>query len=127
MPTSPRYHLGDDVNLKKEVVKDLAEYSLMALFSSIIGSYVYLSIRNNVIENLSFEKAGYWEAITRISGYYFLFLTTILTVFFLPKLSKSKKETWNPMEGCFFKSLFWPNATEKLQTATRNTINCFII
>jgi tRNA A-37 threonylcarbamoyl transferase component Bud32 len=24
MPTSPRYHLGDDVNLKKEVVKDLA-------------------------------------------------------------------------------------------------------
>jgi hypothetical protein len=24
MPTTPRYHLGDDVNLKKEVVKDLA-------------------------------------------------------------------------------------------------------
>ncbi|MCZ8090449.1 O-antigen translocase [Flavobacterium sp.] len=88
-----------------KVVKNLAEYSLMAFFSSIIGSYVYLSIRNNVIENLSFEKAGYWEAITRISGYYFLFLTTILTVFFLPKLSKSKnieetsKVFWDYFKG----------------------------
>ena len=24
MASSPRYHIGDDVNLKKEVVKDLA-------------------------------------------------------------------------------------------------------
>jgi PST family polysaccharide transporter len=61
----------------------------MTLISSVFGPLVYLSIRNNVIENLSIEKAGYWEAISRISSYYMLFLATILTVYFLPKLSKA--------------------------------------
>lgn len=88
-----------------EVLKKLSQYSLMALFSSVIGSYVYLSIRNNVIDNLGINKAGYWEAMMRISSYYLLFLTTILTVYFLPQLSKSKskKETkivfWSYFKG----------------------------
>ena len=71
------------------IIKKLSEYSLMTLISSVFGPLVYLSIRNNVIENLSIEKAGYWEAISRISSYYMLFLVTILTVYFLPKLSKA--------------------------------------
>ena len=82
------------------VLKPMSEYSLMALFSMIIGPMVYLAIRNSVIENLDINQAGYWEALTRISNYYLLFLTTVLTVYFLPKLSKatSNKET---------KSVFW--------------------
>lgn len=71
------------------VLKPMSEYSLMALISMIIGPMVYLGIRNSVIENLDINQAGYWEAITRISNYYLLFLTTVLTVYFLPKLSKS--------------------------------------
>jgi O-antigen/teichoic acid export membrane protein len=82
------------------VLKNLSEYSLMALFSSVIGSYVYLSIRNSVIDNLSQEKAGYWEAMTRISTYYLLFITTILSVYFLPKLSKSQTNEQT-------KAVFW--------------------
>jgi O-antigen/teichoic acid export membrane protein len=82
------------------VIKNLSQYSLMALVSSVFGPLVYLSIRNNVIQNLGYEKAGYWEAMTRISSYYMLFLSTILIVYFLPKLAKagSKEET---------KSIFW--------------------
>jgi len=36
------------------------------------------------------EQAGFWETITRISTYYMMFITTILTVYFLPKLSMAK-------------------------------------
>jgi O-antigen/teichoic acid export membrane protein len=71
------------------VVKNLSHYSLMALVSAVFGPLVYLSIRNNVIATLGIEKAGYWEAMFRISSYYLLFLTTILTVYFLPKLAKA--------------------------------------
>jgi O-antigen/teichoic acid export membrane protein len=82
------------------VLKTMSEYSLMALVSMIFGPLIYLAIRNSIIDNLDINQAGYWEAITRISNYYLLFLTTVLTVYFLPKLSKStsNEET---------KTIFW--------------------
>lgn len=89
------------------IIKNLSEYSLMALVSSIFGPLVYLAIRNNVIETLGIDKAGYWEAMSRISSYYLLFLSTILTVYFLPKLSKANdnRETktifWSYFKGIF--------------------------
>ena len=89
------------------IIKNLSEYSLMALVSSVFGPLVYLSIRNNVIETLGIDKAGYWEAMSRISSYYLLFLSTILTVYFLPKLSKAK--TTDETKGVFwsyFKGIF---------------------
>lgn len=87
------------------IVKNLSEFSLMALVSSVFGPLIYLLIRNNVIETLGIEKAGYWEAMCRISSYYILFLTTILTVYFLPKLSRAtnnnetKKIIWSYFKG----------------------------
>lgn len=87
------------------VLKPMSEYSLMALISMIFGPMVYLAIRNSIIENFDINQAGYWEAITRISNYYLLFLTTVLTVYFLPKLSKStsnaetKKVIWSYYKG----------------------------
>jgi len=89
------------------IIKNLSQYSLMALVSSVFGPLLFLSIRNSIIEKLGIEKAGYWEAMSRISSYYMLFLGTILTVYFLPKLSKAKgnKETkiifWTYFKGIF--------------------------
>lgn len=83
-----------------KLLKSLSEYSLMALVSAVLGPIVLLSLRNTIIHTISYEAAGYWEALLRISSYYFLFLSTILTVYYLPKLSKSEsvEET---------RSLFW--------------------
>lgn len=85
------------------IIKDLSQYSLMALVSSVFGPLVFLSIRNAVIHNLGIEKAGYWEALSMLSSYYFLFLSTILTIYFLPKLSKAtnNKETKDIYWICF--------------------------
>jgi O-antigen/teichoic acid export membrane protein len=82
------------------IIKNLSSYSLMALVSSVLGPLVFLAIRNNVIETLGINQAGYWETMTRISSYYLLFVSTILSVYFLPRLStaKSNQET---------KLIFW--------------------
>lgn len=80
-----------------KVLKNLSSYSLMALVSSVFGPLVFLAIRNNIIEKLGIESAGYWEAITRISTYYFMFISSILAVYFFPKLAFAitKKATKN--------------------------------
>jgi PST family polysaccharide transporter len=82
------------------IIKNLSSYSLMAMVSSVLGPLVFLSIRNNIIQTLDYNQAGYWETMTRISTYYMLFVSTILTVYFLPKLAvaKDNRET---------KTVFW--------------------
>jgi len=83
-----------------KIIKNLSSYSLMALVSAVFGPMVLLAIRNNIIQNLGIDKAGYWEIMTRISSYYLLFVSTLLSVYFLPKLANSRtnQET---------KSIFW--------------------
>ena len=81
------------INLKAidlSIIKYLSSFSLMALVSSVLGPIVFLAIRNYVIHKVGLEEAGYWETISRISSYYLLFVTTILTIYFLPKLAMAK-------------------------------------
>jgi O-antigen/teichoic acid export membrane protein len=73
-----------------KIIKNLSSYSLMALVSSVFGPLVFLAIRKNVIATVGIDQAGYWETMTRISSYYMLFVGTILSVFFLPKLASAK-------------------------------------
>ena len=82
------------------IIKNLLPYSLMALVSSVLGPIVLLAVRNNLIEKLGLDQAGFWETMTRISSYYLLFVSTILTVYFLPKLSKAQDNDQT-------KSIFW--------------------
>lgn len=83
------------------VIKNLASYSLMALVSSVVVPLVFLMIRNHVIATVGVNQAGYWEAMTRISTYYLMFINTILVVYFLPKLvlanghQETKKIIWS--------------------------------
>lgn len=77
------------------IIKQFSSYTAMVLVSSIIGPLVFIIIRKNLIDQLGINAAGFWEAITRIASYYMLFITTILSLYFLPKLSaaNSKRET----------------------------------
>ncbi len=77
------------------ILKNLSSYSLMALVSSVIGPIVYLAIRTTIIQNNGINNAGYWEGLSRISSYYFMFVTSIVSLYFLPKLSlaQTKEET----------------------------------
>ncbi len=95
---SKQLNLFENIKIKYfdfQIIKNLSSYSLMALVSAVLGSLVFLFIRNYIIENLGLKQAGFWEAISKISGYYMLFSGTLLTLYFLPKLTlaNSKQET----------------------------------
>ena len=61
---------------------------------------VLLAIRKNIIATLGIEQAGFWEAMTRISSYSFLFISSLIGIYFLPKLAMAK-------DNHETKSLFW--------------------
>lgn len=88
-----------------DILKKLSSFSLMTLVSAVFGPLVFLSIRNKVIMVTGIEAAGYWEAINRISSYYLMFISTVLTVYFLPKMAlakdnkQTKKVIWSYYKG----------------------------
>lgn len=75
-----------------KVIKNLSSYALMTLVSAVVGSWTLLMIRQNLIHNSGMEQAGFWEAMSRISGFYLLFISTVLTVYFYPKLSAATSD-----------------------------------
>ncbi|MBE8723639.1 O-antigen translocase [Flavobacterium sp. KB82] len=83
-----------------QIIKKLLPYSVMALFSSVLGPVIFLLIRNKVISVIGIDQAGFWETMLRISSSYMLFVTTLLTVYFLPKLASAQNNEQT-------KAIFW--------------------
>ncbi len=75
------------------VVRNLSEYVLMALVSGVIGSFVLLEIRTDVIEITGLKNAGIYEGLQRISSYYLLFISSIIAIYFYPKLAETNSNT----------------------------------
>lgn len=71
-------------------IKKLTPYSLMILFSAILVPLVTIEIRNFIIQEVSPQGAGYWETMQRISRYYLMFATTLISLYLLPKFSSIK-------------------------------------
>lgn len=90
-----------------KIIKKLSHYFLMAFVSGIVGSFVFLAVRKNIIATAGISQAGYWEAVTRISSYYLLFVSSILTLYFLPKLAvaKNNRET-KKVFWAYYKTIF---------------------
>lgn len=74
------------------VIRNLSEYSLMAFVSAFCVPIIILKIRTNAIGTIGIENAGNWEAMRRLSDFYMMFVSTLLTVYFFPKLSQSQSD-----------------------------------
>lgn len=74
------------------VLKNMSSYSVMALFSAVALPLVTLAIRNYIMDSIGQKEAGFWEAMLRISAYYLMFVSTLLTLYLLPKLSETKTD-----------------------------------
>ncbi|WP_298320039.1 O-antigen translocase [uncultured Aquimarina sp.] len=72
-------------------IKRLSSYAIMALISATVLPAILIRIRNFIINTQGVEEAGYWEAIQSISSQYMLFITTLLTIYLLPKLAEIKR------------------------------------
>ena len=69
-------------------LKKISPYSLMALFSAVILPLVILAIRSYIIENIGYKDAGFWEAMTRISKYYLMLVSSLMALYILPRFSE---------------------------------------
>ncbi len=65
----------------------LLKFAMMAITSALMLPTVQIIIREHIAHVLSWQDAGYWQAVTRISDAYLLLITSTLSVYYLPKLS----------------------------------------
>lgn len=72
----------------KPTIIKLFQYSLMMLVSSVTSPITQLWIRSYLGNSTSWGEAGLWEGINRISNMYLLFITSTLSVYYLPRLAE---------------------------------------
>ncbi|MEI9912651.1 MAG: oligosaccharide flippase family protein [Bacteroidota bacterium] len=66
----------------------LTGFVLMTLTAGLLAPFIQLLVRERIIAKFSFEEAGYWQSVTRISDYYLSFITSVIAVYYLPRLSE---------------------------------------
>ncbi len=76
--------------LDKIYLRKLGGYTAMAMASALTVPISMMFIRTYIGENISWEGAGYWDAIWKISAAYLMFVTTTLGLYYLPRLSEIK-------------------------------------
>lgn len=76
---------------KKDLSK-LFNFSIMAFVSLFATIFIQFKIRSYIINNISIEDAGYWQGIIKISDFYIGFISSTLSIYFLPHLSAIKEE-----------------------------------
>lgn len=71
-----------------KVVKMLSAFSLMAIVSGFLVPGMQIMVRDRIMVQFSITDAGYWQAVTKISDYYLGFITSVLGVYYMPRLSE---------------------------------------
>ncbi|WP_438962255.1 O-antigen translocase [Nonlabens sp.] len=74
-----------DIKLSRK----LFSFSIMALVSAFLLPTVAILVRNEVRVQVGDIEAGWWEGMVRVSSYYLLFATSLISMYVLPKLSSS--------------------------------------
>lgn len=88
------------------VLRTFAPYAVMALVTAIALPVTSILIRNFIIDELGIKQAGYWEAMNRISDYYLMFVTSIMTLYIIPRFSEiDNKKEFRSEVFSFYKSV----------------------
>jgi len=76
--------------LDTEITKNLFKYTMMASTSALCFPVSNILVRDHLIDIFGNVSAGYWEAMTRLSGASMLLFSSVLSVYYLPKYSALK-------------------------------------
>lgn len=76
--------------LDKVYLKKLGAFALMAIISGLAVPLSSMIVRNYIGETISWDNAGYWDAISKISSTYLMFVTTTLSIYYMPRLAELK-------------------------------------
>lgn len=77
--------------IERPLAKKLSAFALMAVVSVVVGNITQFILRSYVVKTYGWDFAGYWDGMNRLSLGYLLFASTIIGVYYLPKLSELKK------------------------------------
>jgi polysaccharide transporter, PST family len=78
--------------------KLLLGFTAIGIVSGLVMPLSQIFIRSKIIASFSANEAGWWQAVTRISDYYLAFITTVLSIYYLPRLSEIKNKPELRME-----------------------------
>lgn len=76
--------------IDKGLVIKLFHYTIMALAAAICVPLSHIFLRELLIDKISLLAAGEWEAMFRLSSAYLVFVTSTLSVYFLPRIAELK-------------------------------------
>lgn len=74
--------------IDRDSLYKLSKYALMAMVSSLVLPIAQMIIRHYIENHLSWQDAGLWQGMMRISDAYLLIITTTLGIYYLPKLAE---------------------------------------
>lgn len=75
-------------NWNTGTAKLLLGFTVIGVVSGLVMPASQILIRSKIITSFSATEAGWWQAVTRISDYYLAFITTVLSIYYLPRLSE---------------------------------------
>ncbi|WP_109125061.1 O-antigen translocase [Dyella sp. C11] len=81
------------MHFDREMTTRLAAFSVMTLTSALLPPLVNLAVRDHLATQFGWEQVGYWQAVSKVSDAYLLFLTTAINVYYLPKLASTHART----------------------------------
>lgn len=81
----PRYLFGA---VDRRLARGLLGYIAMAASTAIATPLSQVAIRDHLAAQFGWNYAGYWEAMWRISTIYLTFVTTTLSLYYLPRLAE---------------------------------------
>ena len=79
--------------ISKKHIQVIKKFSVMAFLSAIIVPLNSLLIRNNIVQHYSLQEAGIWDAVNRLSGFYMIFFSSGLSLYYVPKLTSLQTDS----------------------------------
>jgi len=71
----------------RDSLRRLGRYSVMALTAAIAGPTSVILVRDHAATTLSWQDAGYWQGVWKLSEVYLSFAASLLSAFVLPYLA----------------------------------------
>jgi len=77
------------MHFDREMTMRLAAFSVMTLSSALLPPLINIAVRDHLAMQFGWEQVGNWQAVSRVSDAYLLFLTTAINIYYLPKLAST--------------------------------------
>ena len=76
-------------NVKRDELRSLLRYVAMSIGAATTFPVALMVVRTMLGETVSWDEAGQWSALWRLSEVYLLVVTTLMSVYYLPRLARA--------------------------------------